>query len=339
MKLSIIVPVYNMAAEGKLEYCIKSLFAQTFQDLEIIAVDDASTDNSLEVLHELAKQDIRLKVIASPENHHQGGARNLGIKAAQGEFIGMMDSDDWAAPDMFEKLLLKAEETGADVVGCDYNMVSEHTMECGKVFTMNTDEQTGILTEEKKKLLVLKPGSMVVKIYRREIITDNELWFPEDIFYEDNCMSPLWLLHCTHFERVDEPLYYYYQHEASTVHRISLQRSHDRMTAMDLLIEKSKAYGLFDTYKKELEFKYAELYLVNTLFGHLAGKGEKKFPLAGELVRGIRKQFPDFQENAYYQEKIHPEEQKLIRLLMKSRLRFFVYYHALQCYRGLRKKL
>ena len=339
MKLSIIVPVYNMAAEGKLEYCIKSLFAQTFQDLEIIAVDDASTDNSLEVLHELAKQDNRLKVIASPVNHHQGGARNLGIKAAQGEFIGMMDSDDWAAPDMFEKLLAKAEETGADVVGCDYNMVSTHTMECGKVFTMNTAEQTGVLTEEKKKLLVLKPGSMVVKIYRREIITDNELWFPEDIFYEDNCMSPLWLLHCTHFERVNEPLYYYYQHEASTVHRISLQRSHDRMTAMDLLIEKSKAYGLFETYKKELEFKYAELYLVNTLFGHLAGKGEKKLQLAKELVQGMKRQFPDFGENAYYQEKINPEEQKLIRLLMKSRLGFFVYYYGLQGYRGLRKKL
>lgn len=339
MKLSIIVPVYNMAAEGKLEYCIKSLFAQTLQDLEIVAVDDASTDNSLEVLHALAKQDNRLKVIASSVNHHQGGARNLGIKAAQGEFIGMMDSDDWAAPDMFEKLLLKAEETGADVVGCDYNMVSTHTMECGKVCTMNTAEQTGVLTEEKKKLLVLKPGSMVVKIYRREIITDNALWFPEDIFYEDNCMSPLWLLHCTHFERVDEPLYYYYQHEASTVHRISLQRSHDRMTAMDLLIEKSKAYGLYETYKKELEFKFAELYLVNTLFGHLAGKGEKKFKLAKELEQGMKRQFPAFQENAYYQEKINSEEQKLIRLLMKSRLGFFVYYYALQCYRGLRKKL
>lgn len=339
MKLSIIVPVYNMAAEGKLEYCIKSLFAQTFRDLEIIAVDDASTDNSLAVLHELAKQDDRLKVIASPVNHHQGGARNLGIKAAQGEFIGMMDSDDWAAPDMFEKLLAKAEETGADVVGCDYNMVSTHTMECGKVFTMNTAEQTGVLTEEKKKLLVLKPGSMVVKIYRREIITDNELWFPEDIFYEDNCMSSLWLLHCTHFERVEEPLYYYYQHEASTVHRISLQRSHDRMTAMDLLIEKSKDYGLFETYKKELEFKYAELYLVNTLFGHLAGKGEKKFQLAKELVQGMKRQFPNFGENAYYQEKINSEEQKLIRLLMKSRVGFFVYYYGLQGYRGLRKKL
>ena len=339
MKLSIIVPVYNMAAEGKLEYCIKSLFAQTFQDLEIIAVDDASTDNSLEVLHELAKQDNRLKAIASPENHHQGGARNLGIKAAQGEFIGMMDSDDWAAPDMFEKLLSKAEETGADVVGCDYNMVSTHTMECGKVFTMNTPEQTGVLTEEKKKLLVLKPGSMVVKIYRREMIVDNELWFPEDIFYEDNCMSPLWLLHCTHFERVGEPLYYYYQHEASTVHRISLQRSHDRMTAMDLLIEKSKTYGLYETYKKELEFKYAELYFINTLFGHLAGNGEKKFRLAGELVQGIKKYFPAFQENEYYKTKVNAEEQKLIRLLMKNRLGFFVYYYGLQYYRGLRKKL
>ena len=132
MKLSIVVPVYNMAGEGKLEYCIRSLFCQTVDDYEIIAVDDASTDDSLAVLKRLQKeQPDKLKVIASDRNRHQGGARNIGIKAASGTYLGMMDSDDWAAPDMFEKLLRKAEETGADVVGCDFSLVHEHTMEVG----------------------------------------------------------------------------------------------------------------------------------------------------------------------------------------------------------------
>ena len=80
MKLSIVVPVYNMAADGKLEFCIRSLLGQTLTQknipYEVIAVDDASTDNSLQVLKKLSEEDSRLKVIASPENHHQGGARN-----------------------------------------------------------------------------------------------------------------------------------------------------------------------------------------------------------------------------------------------------------------------
>lgn len=339
MKLSIIVPVYNMAADKKLEYCMDSLLHQTLEDYEIIAVDDASTDESPAILKRLAEQyPDKLTVILSKENHHQGGARNLGIKAAKGTYLGMMDSDDWAAPDMYEKLVRKAEETGADVVGCDYSLVHTHTMEPGQLVAVNTAEQTGILDEEKKKLLVLQAGSMVVKIYRRAIITENELWFPPDIFYEDNCMSPLWLLHCTHFERVAEPLYYYYQHEVSTVHHISLEKCRDRMQAMDLLVEKSRAFGFYDRFYPELEYKYAELYLVNTLFGYLPGKGKGKYALTRQLKKGIRTQFPDFQENAYYKARTGREEQKLLRLLMKSQPAFFLYYFALQSYRRLRKR-
>ena len=340
MKLSIIVPVYNMAADGKLEYCIRSLLNQTIQDYEIIAVDDASTDNSLDILRLFEeKYPDKIKVIASAENHHQGGARNLGIQAAQGEFIGMMDSDDWAATDMYEKLLKKAEETGADVVGCDYSLVYEHTMKPGQIVETNLKSQTGVLDEEKKKLLVLQSGSMVVKIYRREIIIDNALWFPPDIFYEDNCMSPLWLLHCNHFEKVEEPLYFYYQHAVSTVHHISLQKCKDRMRAMDLLIEKSKEYDLYERFYEELEFKYAELYLVNTLFSYLPGKNQGKYRLVKEMMQGINKQFPDFADNKYYKEKIGAEEQKLIGLLQKSQCMFFVYYDALQLYRKMRKMI
>lgn len=338
MNLSIIVPVYNMASENKLEYCMDSLLHQTMKDYEIIAVDDASTDDSLAILKKLEmRHPGKLTVIASKENHHQGGARNIGIRAARGTYIGMMDSDDWAAPDMYEKLWKKAVETGADVVGCDYSLVQEHTMEPGQRVFVNTKEQTGILDEAKKKLLVLQSGSMVVKIYRRDIIVDNGLWFPEDIFYEDNCMSPLWLLHCTHFERVDEPLYYYYQHDASTVHHISLQKCRDRMSAMNLLIEKSKAYGLYAPYYAELEFKYAELYLVNTLFSYLVGKGEKKYALVKELRKTIKCNFPNFQKNGYYLTRIGAEEQKLTALLMKSEILFFMYYYALCYYRKMRR--
>lgn len=339
MKLSIVVPVYNMAADGKLEFCIRSLLGQTLTQknipYEVIAVDDASTDNSLQVLKKLSEEDSRLKIIASPENHRQGGARNRGIKEACGEFIGMMDSDDWAAPDMFEKLLIKAEETKADIVGCDYQLVGEHSFAPGKRVQNNIPEQTGVLTPEKRKLLILQPGSMVVKIYRRDMITEHALWFPEDIFYEDNCMSSLWLLHGKQFERVDEPLYYYYQHEASTVHYISRQKCLDRVAAMELLLEKSKEYGFYGEFREEFDYKYTELAFVNTLFSCMGGRMKGKYRFVKELRSLVKKDLPDFADNPYYRERTGAEEQKLIGFLMKSPALFYSYYRLLNGYRRL----
>ena len=165
MKLSVIVPVYNMAAEGKLQYCLESLVHQTLKDMEIIAVDDASTDNSLEILRQYEKEyPGRVKVITYPVNRRQGGAKNEGLKAAAGDWIGFIDSDDWVTPDFYEKLLKRAEETGADMTGCDYNLVSEHTFEVGRIVQNNTPEQTGILDEAKHKSLLMRSGSMVIMI-------------------------------------------------------------------------------------------------------------------------------------------------------------------------------
>ena len=108
MKLSIIVPVYNMAGDGKLNFCMDSLVNQTVSDYEIIAVDDASTDDSLKILRKYEREHPGLvKVITYPNNRRQGGAKNEGLKAAVGEWIGFVDSDDWIAPDFYEKLPIK----------------------------------------------------------------------------------------------------------------------------------------------------------------------------------------------------------------------------------------
>ena len=101
IKLSIIVPVYNMAADGKLEYCLDSLVNQTMApgSYEIIAVDDCSTDNSLEILRSYQdRYPDRFIAIASDRNRHQGGAKNIGLAGAKGEWIGFIDAaEDFAA--------------------------------------------------------------------------------------------------------------------------------------------------------------------------------------------------------------------------------------------------
>lgn len=339
MKLSIIVPVHNMAGGNKLRFCLESLVNQTISDYEIIAVDDASTDDSLAILREYeSNYPWKFKVIELYENVKQGGARNRGIDAAKGIWIGFVDSDDWIAPDMYEKLLHKAQQTGADVVGCDYSMTDTQSMKPGKLMPNNTLAQTGVLDREKYKLLVMNPGSMVIKVYRKEVIDAHHLRFPEKTFYEDNCASPIWMLHFTHFEKVEEPLYYYYQHDLSTVHAISMEKCEARLSMGKRLIEEAKKYGFYKPYKQEFEFAFSKLYYMNTLFTYMLGMKRPKVAFLRLIADGMRQEFPDFQENIYYQREFDAEQKKLAAMHMKSPAQFLVYFKLLYFYRNITGK-
>lgn len=340
MKLSVIVPVYNMAADGKLEYCLNSLVNQTISDYEVIAVNDASTDNSLDILHQYeSKYPEKFKVVTYAVNKRQGGAKNEGLKVACGEWIGFIDSDDWVTPDYYEKLLKKAEETGADMVGCDYNLVDRHTMEVGKVVQNNTLDQTGVLDQAKHEKLLMRSGSMVIKIYKHSVIKDNQLDFPEGIFYEDNCAGPVWSAYFTHFEKVEEPMYYYYQHQVSTVHHITEAKCRDRITAANLFYEECRKRGLLEKYYKQIEYRFAELYYVITLFSYMSGVKNPRLKLIKELRQGVLDKFPDFQKNEYYLQNTGVEEQQLITMQMQSDVKFFWYYRLKQMVRKLRKQM
>ena len=338
--LSIIVPVYNMASGGKLTYCLDSLCSQTIGDYEIIAVDDASTDDSPKILKSYEeKYPDRFRAFYGDRNRHQGGAKNIGLRMAEGEWIGFIDADDWITPDMYERLVKKAEETGADVVGCDYSLVYEHTFTVGEEVVANSrTDQTGILDHAKKASLIMDGGSLCVKIYRRETILAKELFFPEDIFYEDNAMSNSYLLSAGHFEYIPEPLYYYFQHDSSTVHSFSERRCRDRMEAGLLMLKEARRLGFFGEFRDEIEYKFTLLYYINTLFTYMPCVRPVKLSFVRELCEGLRKEFPDFEKNRYYAEKTNAEEKKLIGMAMKSPLIFVIWYKLLWGYRNLRKR-
>ncbi|MCR5249562.1 MAG: glycosyltransferase [Lachnospiraceae bacterium] len=351
MKLSIIVPVYNMAADGKLDFCLKSLVAQTLDpaDYEILAVDDFSTDDSLQILRDYEERYPQFHAIASDRNRHQGGAKNLGLARAKGEWLGFIDADDWIVPDYYERLLQKAAESGADMVGCDYTLTEEHSFRPGRQIAENLPEQCGVLDHERRRLLLLESGSLVVKIYRRSIILGDYVpgtkerldVFPEDIFYEDNAVRNSWMLRAKHFEYIPEALYYYYQHPGSTVHTVSLKNLEDRCTAGRLMLAEAKDGGYFEDYRDEIEFLFIVLFYKNTLFSAMPRqRGLKKgcYGFTKKLAREMKELFPDFQKNPYYIEKVHPEERKLIRFQMHSQLFFYLYYRLLWFYRDLRKK-
>lgn len=116
--ISVIVPIYNM--ESLLPRCLDSLAAQTLRDLEIICVDDGSTDGSGDIVRKYASGDSRFRLITQ-ENSGRAEARNAGIRAAAAPYLGFADPDDYVEPDMYERLYRLAEETGADMVQCSYS--------------------------------------------------------------------------------------------------------------------------------------------------------------------------------------------------------------------------
>ena len=115
--ISVIVPVYNV--EPYLRKCLDSIIGQTYRDLEILIIDDGSTDQSGKICDEYVALDGRIKVFHT-DNRGVSAARNLGLDNAEGGYIGFVDSDDWIESDMYEVLLKRAEETGADVVECGW---------------------------------------------------------------------------------------------------------------------------------------------------------------------------------------------------------------------------
>lgn len=339
MKLSIIVPVYNMASDDKLTWCIDSLLAQTLSDMEIIAVDDRSTDSSFEILKDYEKKyPEKVRVFQSPVNLHQGGAKNIGMEHASGEWIGFIDADDWVTPDCYERLLKVAEETGADMVGCDYCLVNEHTYVQTAGCHNNDASQTGVLDEERYKNLILDTGSLVVKLYKRNIVIDCPSRFPEHIFYEDNALAATWMLRATHFEYLDEPLYYYYQHDSSTVHTITVERLNDRMAAARIMIEEAKKGGYFQKYHEEIEYLFARLFYMNTLMSYMIAVRPRHMKWIRSLGNEMKEYFPGFTDNKYFKARVHPEEQKWAAMQQGSTVRFMLIYRMKEIYRHIKKR-
>lgn len=214
-KISVIVPVYNV--EPYLRKCLDSIVRQTYQNLEIILVDDGSPDSCGAICDEYAAQDDRIRVIHQA-NGGVSAARNAGLAAATGEWIGWVDSDDWIEPDMFELMLLNSLESNADIAVCS------RFEEYPNRSVFRGWDETKLLNTEDALYFLLQNDQMQNflwdKLFRRDLF--NGLWFWEGKTYED-----IALMHCL-FERAErvicypEGSYHYFQRENSIVSNIAL---------------------------------------------------------------------------------------------------------------------
>ncbi len=226
--VSIIIPVYH--SRPYLEECLSSLRSQTLRDIEMIFVDDAGGDGSLEYLEEASREDFRIRVISFPENRGVSVARNAGIEAAAGAYIGFCDADDWVEPQMFEKLLSACLEKDADISFCrvfkDRGERSENVplgFDNGTVFERDAIRETlipAMLALPRDGNEIPLSGYTPRNLFRREVLGEErfrpDIRYAEDLLFIVSC-----LLQAGKAVAVDEAYYHYRFHAGSVTKRYS----------------------------------------------------------------------------------------------------------------------
>lgn len=214
--LSVIIPIYNV--EKYLTKCIESVINQTYKNIEIILVNDGSTDNSKEIIDKYSSIDSRIKVI-NKKNGGLSDARNVGIELAKGEYITFLDSDDWIELNMYEKLYKYIKQENADIVQCSYQKVYDE-----EVNNQKNKEEVNIMSGE-KSLYNLGEKTVVVwnKIYKRELF--NDIRFPKGKYHEDEFTIYKVLYKANKIVDLNLPLVYYRQREDSIMNsKFNLKR-------------------------------------------------------------------------------------------------------------------
>ena len=262
MKLSIIVPVYNVLPY--IRQCLNSLLGQTVEDYEILLVDDGSTDGTAAVLEEYRARYPEKISLRRVDNGGQGRARNFAIEDARGHYLGFIDSDDTIAPDMYEKLVARAEETGVDVVVCDW-------------LARYDDGREEVLPACVQEHPLASAGSACNKIFRRELVGD--IRFPTGLWYEDFYFSAMMLIRADMVEYVREPLYIYRRHQDSTMRNNNSAKNLDMLKIMDML-----SVHMLPERRDEFEF-----FLVNhVLLDTISRVSRQDTPDRGEVLKELR---------------------------------------------------
>ena len=224
--VSIIVPVYN--TEEYLQKCLDSLTNQTLKNIEIICVNDGSTDNSLKILQEYAVKDDRIKII-NQENKKQGAARNAGMRIATGEYIGFVDSDDWVDLHYFERLYNTAKKYDSDIALATNVRIGKNKFK----LRLNIEWERKYTTLQDKIDVChqWKNECPTNKIYRKSYLDANNIQWPEGIYCEDKLFTIKAVYFTNSVVTVPDVYYYYFDNPKSTVN--SYARKHRKKLNID----------------------------------------------------------------------------------------------------------
>lgn len=242
-KVSVIIPVYNV--EQYLKECLDSVINQTLKDIEIICVNDSSTDNSLEILEKFSNNDERIKII-SHENKGLSATRNVGIKNASGEYIFFLDSDDYIDAKILEYLVINAQETKADIICSntivftkdqDNKIIEKKTNKLKKYFAAKSIvQQRKITIDNIEDGIEDFPVVVWGKLFSLSFVKKNNLFFTENrLHHEDDCF---WLKTISCFPEIsmiDKPGVHYRIRPNSiiTTHKQNINTNHMKKILQD----------------------------------------------------------------------------------------------------------
>lgn len=253
IKVSLIIPVYNV--ESYLCKCLKSAITQTLKDIEIIVVNDGSTDSSGTIIKSFLDIDKRI-VLIDKENGGLSSARNMGIKVAHGEFIAFLDSDDSIEPTFLEKMYCYAKETNSDIVMCNYSKVIEKN---GHIISgyRNIKNNTVFSSEEAVHKIILDLSIQNYawdKIYKRNLFIEHNIFYPVGMYYEDMPTTFRLFFYANQVAYLNEYLYNYLQRENSITKSFNEKHIEDVLKALYLMKEFMLDNGIYLKYSKEYRF-------------------------------------------------------------------------------------
>lgn len=282
MKASVIITTHN--TEKYLFKCIDSIINQTLPDIEIIIVDDASTDNTPKIAENLALQYDNILFLPLSISCGPGGARNKALLQATGEYISFIDSDDWVDLNYLEMMYNKAKQLNADIVTCslmreyDYNISSPlYKCKYDQDYVLSGETAFRIMTNEYNygiKFLT----SALNKIYKKTFLTDNSLKFPENIYFEDQPFSYSCTLAANKVICIPNVVYHHYKRSGSIVQSFSQKNIDDMMTAYQMIKDYLYKNNIYEKFRFNYYSSLQHFYnlIVRQIFEFVTDENTKK---------------------------------------------------------------
>ncbi len=308
--VSVIVAAYNV--ERYIEKCVESLMGQTYHHLEILLIDDGSTDKSGKICDQYAESDSRIRVIHQ-KNAGIAEVRNKGLSEATGQYLMYVDGDDFVDKDYVQSAVLCAEKYKADIVIIDFEEIEENTGRRDR-WSMNIPRNKVMDAKRMPSLLITAP-CMWNKLYKRSFWEETGLTYPSGRNFEDLTMTPRLLSKASRIVYLQsEPLYYYMLHSGSIMRSRNFEKSYrDRTMAIGDILTYFKNENLYERFRTELEylvFEHAYFVPVKEIL-----LDEPKSPYLSLFRQYVQGKFPKVFRNPYIKICLSPKDRLMFKLM------------------------
>ena len=286
VKISVIIPVYN--CEDYIEESVNSILNQTFKDIEVICIDDGSSDSSLNILNKIGDNDSRLKV-HTQENQGSSVARNNALKLVSGDYVYFFDADDYLVEDGLEKLYNNAINNDSDIVIFKFDQYKEDSfykhlgLDIEKQFPQTDFTDFTFTCYDYRKRAFRGPFAPWFKFYKKEFLDKYDYFeFPPNLNHNDVPFHVKTILKASRISFVPEYLYHYRIDNPNSISNTRLKRFKDIFSIIQIVEDFLKDENLYDEFKKEFEY-----FKINRIVDEMKGRPDEYFAMAKDELSKI----------------------------------------------------